>query len=468
MNRVINRRSFLAIGAGTAVSMASGRLWGLGPIPMPAAHDGVEGKLDAFTADYMRAMNAPGMTQALTDTAVTIRTASYGFANVDLKAPVTPEHLFQIGSITKSFVALIVLQLHDEGKLDLNRPVLEYLPWLPVTMPYGPITTHHLLTHTSGLPDASSIFLSDPSFRHAQGFAPGTHFHYCNLGFAILGQIIEKLDGRPWYACLQARILTPMGMTATAPVITIESSARSAIGYQAFFDDQVYPRRGRLVPVPPEVFDIPAGSIAAPPGDMARYLRMLLNGGRRPNGRIVSEQGFALLSTSYIKAPEFSPTAFYGYGIALMSWTVIRYCGTREEWTASLPLSTWTWTEATLPLLRSTRCRATGRPRLRSTPFSFCGQNARSPCRRRSRSRIRMRWTMPATMRALFAVPTARNCSSRRTVRGSCSSMGRRRSSATGLGRFVSIHDAGCVFRLRPGLRERKGCFGGDCSRTSR
>jgi CubicO group peptidase (beta-lactamase class C family) len=84
----------------------------------------------------------------------------------------------------------------------------------------------------------------------------------------------------PGMQCLQARILTPMGMTATAPVITIESSARSATGYQPFFDDQVYPRQGRLVPVPPEVFDIPAGSIAAPAGDMARYLRALLNGGR--------------------------------------------------------------------------------------------------------------------------------------------------------------------------------------------
>ena len=103
-------------------------------------------------------MNAPGMTQALTDTKATIRTAGYGFANVDLKAPVTPEHLFQIGSITKSFTALIMLQLRDEGKVDLHRPVLEYLPWLPVNMPYGPITAHHLLTHSSGLPDASAIF----------------------------------------------------------------------------------------------------------------------------------------------------------------------------------------------------------------------------------------------------------------------------------------------------------------------
>jgi D-alanyl-D-alanine carboxypeptidase len=297
--------------------MASGRLWGMAQIPMPVANNGVEGKLDAFTADYIRAMNAPGMTQALTDSTATVRTAGYGFANVDLKIPVTGEHLFQIGSISKSFVALVMLQLRDEGKADLRRPVLEYLPWLPVTMPYGPITAHDLLTHSSGLPDAAAIFLSDPGARHMQGFLPGAHFHYSNLGFALLGQIIERLDGRPWYQSVQARILAPMAMTATAPVITIESSARSATGYQPFFDDQMYPRQGRLVGRPPEVFAHPAGSIAAPPADMARYLRMLLNGGRGPGGRIVSAEGFAMLSTPYIKAPEFSPTASYGYGIAV-------------------------------------------------------------------------------------------------------------------------------------------------------
>jgi D-alanyl-D-alanine carboxypeptidase len=313
MANVINRRRFLALGTGIAAASASRRLWGGAVIPMPATRDAVEEKLDAFTSDYMRLMNAPGMTQALTDTAATVRTAGYGFSNIDLKAPVTPGQLFQIGSITKSFAALILLQLHDEGKLDLHRPVLDYLPWLPITTSYGPITAHHLLTHSSGLPDATAIFQSDPAARHVQGFLPGAHFHYCNLGFAILGQVIEKLDGRPWNRCLQARILTPLGMKETAPVITIESSARSAIGYQPYFDDQVYSRQGRLAPRPPEVFDNPAGSVASTPGDMAIYLRMLLNRGRG----LVSDDGFRLLSTPYIKAMEFSPTAFYGYGIAV-------------------------------------------------------------------------------------------------------------------------------------------------------
>ena len=83
----------------------------LGAIPAPAAKDEVESKLDAFTAAYMKAMNAPGMAQALTDKTATIRTAGYGYANVELKTPVTPDQLFQIGSITKSFTALILLQL---------------------------------------------------------------------------------------------------------------------------------------------------------------------------------------------------------------------------------------------------------------------------------------------------------------------------------------------------------------------
>jgi D-alanyl-D-alanine carboxypeptidase len=331
MRHLLDRRTFLALGGGTAISAAaSTRLWALGAMPMPTAKGAFESKLDAFTATYMQAMNAPGMTQALTDTKGTIRTAGYGFSNVDLKAPVVPEQLFQIGSITKSFLAIIMMQLLDEGKVDLHRPVLEYLPWLPVTMPYGPITAHHLLTHSSGLPDASAVFQSDPAASHVQGFAPGAHFHYCNLGFGILGQIIEKLDERPWYQCLQARILTPLGMKDTAAVITIESSARSATGYQPFFDDQVYPCQGRLTARPPEVFDGPAGSIASPAADMAIYLRTLLNRGQGPGGRIVSEDGFRLMSTPYIPAAEFSPTASYGYGIAvdvLNGHRILRHTG---------------------------------------------------------------------------------------------------------------------------------------------
>ena len=160
-------------------------------------------------------MNAPGMTLGLTDATKTLRTVGYGFANIDAGLPVTPDHLFQIGSISKSFVALVLLQLHEEGKLDLHKPILEYFPWLPITEQFGSIQVHHLLTHTSGLPDAGGLFLSAPEGRHLQGFTPGEHFHYCNLGFVVLGMLAAKLDGRPWYECVKARILTPLEMNDT-------------------------------------------------------------------------------------------------------------------------------------------------------------------------------------------------------------------------------------------------------------
>jgi CubicO group peptidase (beta-lactamase class C family) len=314
----MSRRLFLTRGADAA--LATPLFWTAAmraAMPQPAAATPLEKDLDGYIAGYLTAMNAPGMTLALTDSSKTQRTAGYGFADVDKRIAVNERHLFQIGSITKSFVALVLLQMRDEDKLDLHAEILDYLPQLPIDAHFGPITIHHLLTHTSGLPDNLGVFLGDADARIVQGFRPGEHFHYCNTGFDILGLLAEKLDGRPWRECVRARIFTPLEMTETLGVISTASRGRTAIGYQAFWDDQVYPRQGRLSPAPNLVMDNSAGCIASTPGDMARYARMLLNHGQGPHGRIVSEQSFALMSTPHIKAPEFSETASYGYGIAV-------------------------------------------------------------------------------------------------------------------------------------------------------
>jgi D-alanyl-D-alanine carboxypeptidase len=314
----ISRRLFVTRGAEAA--LATPLLWTAtmrAAMPQPAAATPVEKDLDGYIAGYMPTMNAPGMTLGLTDSGKTLRTAGYGFADVDKRIAVNERHLFEIGSITKSFVALVLLQMHDEGKLDLQTPVLEYLPELPIDAHFGTITVHHLLTHTSGLPDNLWVFLSDPQARIVQGFTPGEHFHYCNTGFDMLGLLAEKLDGRPWRECVRARIFMPLEMSETVGVISTASRGRRAIGYKTFWEDQVYPRQGKLAPAPSLVMDNAAGCIASTPGDMARYARMLLNHGQGPHGRIVSEESFAMMSTPHIKAPEFSQTASYGYGIAV-------------------------------------------------------------------------------------------------------------------------------------------------------
>jgi CubicO group peptidase (beta-lactamase class C family) len=287
----------------------------------------------------MEVMNAPGMTLGLTGVDKTWRTAGFGYADVDKRTAVTTDHLFQIGSITKSFVALVLLQLRDEGKLDLQKPVLDYLPGLPILTEFGPVTTHHLLTHTSGLPDNLGLFSADPSVRLVQGFKPGEHFHYCNAGFDILGLLASKLDGRPWRALVDERIFKPLGMACSRGVITTADRARAAVGYQPYWDDQVYPRQGKLAPAPNLVMDDTAGCIQSTPDDMARYLRMLLHGGKGPSCRIVSVEGFRLMSTPYIKAEEFSPTASYGYGIAvdtLEGHRILRHTGGMVAFASSM------------------------------------------------------------------------------------------------------------------------------------
>ncbi len=339
----LNRRAFLRGSATAAVVSATTNLFWtpelLGQMPMPTASGGLDQALDAYVAAYMAAMNAPGMTLGLTDAAKTIRTAGYGYSDIDRRVAVAPDHLFQIGSITKSFVAIVLLQLHDEGKLDLQKPVLDYLPGLPIACGFGTITVHHLLTHSSGLPDSLALFSSDPTARLVQGFKPGEHFHYCNAGFDILGMLAAKLDGRVWRECVKARIFDPLGMAATTGVITTSSRDRSAIGYQPFWDDQVYPRQGRLAPAPNLIMDDTAGCISSTPADMAVYARMLVNRGNAPGGRILSEASFQLFSTPYIQAPEFSPTASYGYGIAvdtLDGHKILRHTGGMVAFASSI------------------------------------------------------------------------------------------------------------------------------------
>jgi hypothetical protein len=238
--------------------------------------------------------------------------------------------LFHIGSITKSFVALVCLQLHEEGKLDLHKPVLEYMPWLPIVTTYGPVSAHDLLTHSSGLPDALQVIPSDSATRYRQAWKPGERFYYCNLGFDILGNLIEVLDRRSWAAAVKARILDPVGMRSTVAVITNDIRPRTAESWVPYYEDRPYPCYGRLAAAANLQFNNAAGSIASTPADMTLYMRMLLNRGQAPNARIVSPESFALMSKPWIKAPDFGPDASYGYGIAVETvdgHTILRHTG---------------------------------------------------------------------------------------------------------------------------------------------
>jgi CubicO group peptidase (beta-lactamase class C family) len=320
----MTRRQFVSASVQGAAITAAGRFFVVdslaaivGAQAAGTAYRDTFSSLDRFVEQYMRAMNSPGLTLVLADRDGVQRVATYGFSDLDQKIAVKPEELFQIGSISKSFVANCLLQLRQEGKLDLNKPIVEYLPWFRIESSFAPITTHHLLTHTSGLPGIPPLFLSDPSQKHRAADPPGQYFHYNNMAFVALGHLLWTLDGRPLPEVLRKRVFEPLGMSHSEPAITLDVRARTAKNYDAFQNDRPFMRFGRLSEAPAVVLTDGSGCIAATPGDMGRYVQMIASHGAGLKGPLLSPESFELFSKPHIKAEEFGPTASYGYGIAV-------------------------------------------------------------------------------------------------------------------------------------------------------
>jgi CubicO group peptidase (beta-lactamase class C family) len=295
--------------------------------------------LDTFVEQYMRAMSAPGMTLAMADRDGVQRVATYGFGDTESRVAIQPQDLFEIGSISKSFVANCLLQLHQEGKLDLQKPIAEYLPWFRIESKFSPINTHDLLTHTSGLPGDGPLFLSDPAAKHRAAYAPGNHFHYCNTGYVALGHLVWTLDGQSLAESFRRRIFNPLGMSRTEPFISLDIREKLAKNYMIFKNDRPYPRHGRVAEAPAIVMTDAAGCIASTPHDMGLYIQMIANLGQGPKGSILSKDSFDLFSRPHIKADEFGPTASYGYGIAvdtLDGHRILRHTGGMVSFASAL------------------------------------------------------------------------------------------------------------------------------------
>src|SRR6185295_5488227 len=148
---------------------------------------------------------------------------------------------------------------------------------------FAPITTHHLLNHSSGLP-AAPLLLDALLEELWTGYAPGNRFLYSNTGYNILGFLIEALDNRSFADSIRTRLLEPLGMSASSPVITNETRKQMAVGYGPVYGDRPFVTGTALAEAPWIEMDMSAGSITSTPADMAKYVRMLLNRGALPKG----------------------------------------------------------------------------------------------------------------------------------------------------------------------------------------
>jgi len=260
--------------------------------------------LDRLTATIERSipsLNFPGLAIGITNRERLLFVGVYGLANRGTQQPVHPETLFQIGSISKAFTSIALLQLQEQGLLDIDDPVTQYLPWFAVQSEYPPITLRHLLSHTAGIvtgaEETPTAFTEVWALRHTRAAAPpGTRFHYSNSGYKVLGLVLETVLEQPITTILRERVLAPLGMAQTEPAITNDARPRLAAGYEPFYDDRPLPAGAPLAPAPWFESGTADGAIASTAEDMCAYLRALLNRG----AGLLAPQSFDLLTHPHI------------------------------------------------------------------------------------------------------------------------------------------------------------------------
>lgn len=231
---------------------ASCLLLALSCLPLTPRQEGAPSqaqRIDALVSEYVAAQLFSGNVLVARAGEVVFQ-KSYGLAEREWNVPNDLETKFRIGSLTKQFTAALILLLHHDGKLALEAKLTDFLPWYPRESGER-ITLHHLLTHTSGLPNYTANPAAIDDFRAhdlapeelakkyctgAPEFEPGTRFVYCNTGYFLLGVVIESVTHQPLARVLRERLLDPLGMKDTGMDDAGALLAKRAAGYSYELD----------------------------------------------------------------------------------------------------------------------------------------------------------------------------------------------------------------------------------------
>ncbi len=264
--------------------------------------------------------------------------AAAGVLNLETRVPVTEDAVFQIGSITKLFTSTLILQLADEGLLDLDEPVQAVLPGFAVADPMTSrsVTPRQLLSHSSGMDgdlfaatghgDDSIARLLDMGTLLPSLFPPGERFSYCNFGFAVLGRITETLTGMTWDQAMRRRLFRPLDMNhaLTRPEETLR--------YRAAMGHVPNPKkRGRQMLTPMPWLSPGQKAAGATPmmsaGDLLKFVAMHLNRGVARSGeRLLSRSAVRLMQKPQVRLPKHFPRGLNAWGLG---WMLARWSGKR-------------------------------------------------------------------------------------------------------------------------------------------
>lgn len=230
--------------------------------------------VDDYIRGEMEQRRIPGVALQVIRNGQSVKTGMHGFANLEWKLPVTPETVFEIGSLTKTFTSAGILLLAQEGKLSVDDRLVSHLPEIPAA--WTNVTLRHLLTHTSGIKSYTGLDGFELTGRQTRAqfiaklapqpteFQPGEKYKYSNSGYNLLGHVIEAVSGTNYWAFMTVRIFRPLGMTATTDRDPRNIIPNRAGGYER--TNRVHINRDYDVT---DVFA--AGAIVSTIGDLARW-----------------------------------------------------------------------------------------------------------------------------------------------------------------------------------------------------
>lgn len=281
-------------------------------IPAKPRHAAVAEALDRFITREVQAKHLPALSVALVDDQSIVWAKGFGFADPDRRVPATAETVYRVGSVSKLFTDLAIMQLVEQGMLDLDAPVDRYLPDFKPANPFDkPITLRQLMAHRSGLvrePPVGNYFdPTNPTLaetvrslnRTTLVYPPESRIKYSNAGIAVVGYVLEVTQKERFPAYLQRKVLAPMGLSRSSFEATPELMRDLAAAYMWTYE-------GRQFEAPTFPLGMaPAGSLCATVLDLGRFLTVLFNGGRGPGGQVVRAETVRQMWTpQFAKADE--------------------------------------------------------------------------------------------------------------------------------------------------------------------
>jgi len=297
------------------------------PAPPPEPPPPTIAAVDTLVADAMRDGKVPGLAITIVRGDSIIHSRGYGFANLAEQRAMTDTTPVVIGSTSKTFTAFAIMQLADEGKVALDSTVPHYVTMLgapasggrtamaatPADQRFRNITVRHLLTNVGGIPagfagdpfehvDTSTTaleeYVRDEMLPRPLDFAPGTGYKYSNRGFSLASFVVQEVSGESYEDYVARHIFQPLGMRHSTGRFWEGPSRGIVQGYRESVDGKPLPRPAALGRA-----HTGSGMILSTSRDAAKFLRVILNGGRAPDGQqLLSQTGAAELIRPQQKA----------------------------------------------------------------------------------------------------------------------------------------------------------------------